>query len=264
MPRDNLFSVAEKRILVTGAAGHLGWALCSYLLREGATVFAVDSDTSGLERAKGKLSPGSDAMVIFPVDLSDEAARRELTESLARTTEFVDAVIFAAALVGTSDLAGWSVGFQEQSLDSWRRALELNLTAPFHLTQLLEPLLKKGTNPSIVNIGSIYGSMAPDWTLYEGLGLSNPAAYSASKAGLRQLTKWLASALAPTIRVNMVSPGGILRDQPEEFVSRYQARTPLRRMATEKEIVGQVVNLLSASGSYVTGQDIVVDGGMGV
>lgn len=262
MTNPSLFSLDGKRIVVTGAAGHLGRELCRYLVDDGATVYAVDSRKSALERAKRDIAPSSEAMVTLPADLTDKQARIRLGESLASATDFLDGAVFAAAFVGTSDLEGWAAPFEQQALRSWQFALELNLTAPFHLTQLLEQLLRRGNGPSIVNIGSIYGSMAPDWTLYEGLGLSNPAAYAVSKAGLRQLTKWLATVLAPTIRVNMVSPGGILRDQPAEFVARYNERTPLNRMATEIDIVGQVVNLLSDASSYITGQDILVDGGI--
>ena len=260
-----LFSVSEKKILVTGAAGHLGRALSGYLVANGATVYAVDRDREGLDRLKLETPPVSrNAMLPIAADLASEVDRTRAVRAVCDHTDSLDGVVFAAAFVGTSELEGWSVPFQDQHLDAWRLAIELNLTAPFHLTQLLEPLLRGGTDPSIVNIGSIYASMAPDWSLYDDLALSNPAAYSASKAGLRQLTKWLATLLAPDIRVNMVSPGGILRDQPEEFVTRYSARTPLGRMAEEQDVVGQVVNLLSASSSYITGQDIVVDGGVGL
>jgi NAD(P)-dependent dehydrogenase (short-subunit alcohol dehydrogenase family) len=98
--------------------------------------------------------------------------------------------------------------------------------------------------------------------LYEGLDMSNPAAYGASKGGLIQLTRWLASTLAPVIRVNMVSPGGISRGQDATFVERYSRKTPIARMATEHDIVGQVVYLLSGAASYVTGQNITIDGGI--
>lgn len=266
MIRQRLFSLEGKRILVTGAAGHLGRAVCDYLVRDGATVFAVDIDTRALERLQSELSPSGDCLVIFPADLAEEASRVEMATSVSQQTQHLDGVVFAAAFVGTSTADGWAGTFTDQTLPPWRAALEINLTAPFHLTQLLEGLLRKGNDPSIVNVGSIYGSKAPDWSLYEGLAMANPAAYAASKGGLVQLNRWLASVLSPAIRVNMVSPGGIIRGQPRSFIDRYEKKVALGRMATEQDIVGPIVALLGASSKYVTGQNLFVDGGfeMGV
>lgn len=264
MTSKGLFSLDGKKILVTGAAGHLGRALCEYLVSDGAVVFAVDIDTTALNRLQKELSPLGEPVVVLSADLADEVSRVSLAEAVIEHTQHLDGVVFGAAFVGTSSLDGWAANFTDQSLASWRAALELNLTAPFHLSQLLVSLLRRGTNPVIVNIGSIYGSIAPDWKLYEGLSMANPAAYGASKGGLIQLTRWLASVLAPDIRVNLVSPGGIVRDQPVEFVERYNQRSHLGRMATEQDVVGQIVNLLSRASGYVTGQVITVDGGFSV
>jgi len=264
MGSPSIFSLSGRKILVTGAAGHLGRALCEYFLSDGATVFAVDLNEKGLASLVSELKPAEGSFFAFAVDLSDEEKRAGLVEQLGARTESLDGAVFAAAFVGTSDLEGWAVDFVDQSVSAWRKALELNLTAPFHLTQLLEPFLSRGNGPSIVNIGSIYGSIGPDWSLYEGLDMSNPAAYGASKGGLIQLTRWLASTLAPGIRVNLVSPGGISRGQDANFVERYSRKTPLGRMATEHDIVGQVVFLLSPAATYTTGQNLTIDGGITV
>lgn len=263
MDSHTLFSLEGKKILVTGAAGHLGRVLCEFLVSDGATVFAVDINERGLDAMRVELDPSGSSMVTFCADLANESDRVALSQSVCEKTDSLDGAVFAAAFVGTSELEGWGVDFAEQSLDAWRAALELNLTAPFHLTQLLEGLLRRGTDPSIVNVGSIYGSIAPDWGLYEGLDMANPAGYGTSKGGLVQLTRWLASALAPDIRVNMVSPGGIAREQPETFAQRYAAKVPLNRMATEQDVVGTIVSLLGRSALYVTGQNLFVDGGFG-
>ena len=262
MGSPSIFSLRGRKILVTGAAGHLGRALCEYFVSDGAIVFAVDLNEKGLASLELELKPAEGSFFAFAADLSDEEQRAGLVAQVASQTESLDGAVFAAAFVGSSDLEGWAVDFAHQSVSTWRKALELNLTAPFHLTQLLEPLLSRGDGPSIVNIGSIYGSIGPDWSLYVGLEMSNPAAYAASKGGLIQLTRWLASTLAPGIRANMVSPGGISRGQDATFVERYSQKTPLTRMATEHDIVGQVVYLLSGAASYVTGQNITIDGGI--
>jgi NAD(P)-dependent dehydrogenase (short-subunit alcohol dehydrogenase family) len=103
--------------------------------------------------------------------------------------------------------------------------------------------------------------VGPDVGLYDGTQMGNPAAYAASKGGLLQLTRWLATVLAPGVRVNAISPGGVWRGQPEEFHQRYVARTPLRRMAREEDLKGAVAYLASDLSTYVTGHNLVVDGG---
>jgi NAD(P)-dependent dehydrogenase (short-subunit alcohol dehydrogenase family) len=156
---------------------------------------------------------------------------------------------------------GWAVPFAEQSIETWRKALEVNLTTPFHLVQGLFGLLQKSDSPAVVNLGSIYGTHGPDWDMYAGTSMGNPAAYSASKGGLIQLTRWLATTLGPRVRVNCVSPGGISRNQDEKFVKKYAARTPLARMAVEDDIVSAILFLSSLSSNYITGQNVEVDGG---
>ena len=156
---------------------------------------------------------------------------------------------------------GWSVPFEDQSVETWRRAIEVNLTAVFDLSQGLHSLLKASKGGSIINIASIYGMNGVDWSLYEGTSMSNPAAYAASKGGLIQLTRWLATTIAPEVRVNAIAPGGIFRNQPEGFVKRYEAKTPLGRMATEEDFRGAIAYLSSDLSRYVTGHVLMVDGG---
>jgi NAD(P)-dependent dehydrogenase (short-subunit alcohol dehydrogenase family) len=160
-------------------------------------------------------------------------------------------------------MIGWSGSLSSQSVDTWRRALEVNLTAVFDLSKGLLPLLEESKGSNIINISSIYGLQGPDWSLYEGTSMGNPAAYSASKSGLIGLTHWLATTLSPKVRVNAIAPGGIYRNQPKEFVERYSARTPLRRMATEDDFRGAISFLASDMSQYVTGHTLVVDGGWG-
>jgi short-subunit dehydrogenase len=117
---------------------------------------------------------------------------------------------------------------------------------------------------TIINIASIYGQYAPDWKIYDGTDMANPAAYAASKAGLIQLTRWMATTLAPGIRVNAISPGGVKNNQPKSFVDAYEERTPLGRMADYQDFVGAVTFLSTGMSKYVTGQVLNVDGGWGV
>ena len=154
--------------------------------------------------------------------------------------------------------------FEEQTIDTWRRAIEVNLTATFHLCQAFAPELRLSKGGNIINIASIYGEYGPDMGLYEGTAMGNPAAYAASKGGLLQLTRWLATTMAPQVRVNAISPGGVFRNQPELFVERYISKTPLKRMATEDDFRGTVAYLATGMSSFVTGQTLRVDGGWGV
>ena len=125
----------------------------------------------------------------------------------------------------------------------------------------LKNYLKTQRLSILYNVSSIYGLDGPDHSLYEGTSMGNPAAYAASKGGMIQLTRWLSTTLAPHIRVNSISLGGVFRNQPQLFVERYEKRTPLGRMATGEDFKGVIAYLASDLSKYVTGQDISVDGG---
>jgi NAD(P)-dependent dehydrogenase (short-subunit alcohol dehydrogenase family) len=194
-------------------------------------------------------------------DLEQACQREELVASVVQGGATLDVLINNAAFVGTADLAGWAVPLEQQRVDTWRRAVEVNLTAPFELCKSLAGAMRSSQGASIINVGSIYGTSGPDWRLYEGTGMGSPAAYAASKGGLIQLTRWLATTLAPHVRVNAISPGGVARNQPRAFVERYESRTPLGRMATEDDFRGAIAFLSSDLSRYMTGQNLMVDGG---
>ena len=256
-----LMSLHGRRILITGAAGWLGRTMADTLAELGATVLLVDRDTNALAQVAEDLRSrwAVDAQC-YEIDLEKQTQRSQLISAVRDSGEGLHVLINNAAFVGTSGLAGWAEPFADQSLETWRRALEVNLTAAFDLCQGFAPLLANARG-SIVNIGSIYGEFGPDWSMYEGTAMANPAAYSVSKGGLLQLTRWLATTLAPNVRINSISPGGIARNQPQSFVDRYEARTPLARMATEDDFRGAIAYLASDMSTYVTGQNLKVDGG---
>ncbi len=258
----DLFEMYGKNTLITGAAGNLGKLISSTCAELGSNLFLVDRNLEDLEILKNELKNSFKVGVkVFKVNLEIEQERKLFVENLKNDLQIVDCLINNAAFVGTSNLEGWAVDFENQSLDTWRRAFEVNVTAPFHLSQLLTSLLRNSSQASIVNISSIYGYLGPDWRLYENNNLANPAAYSCSKGALIQLTKWLATTLSPDVRVNSISPGGIYRSQPEPFFSRYKNKTPMKRMAKEKDFAGAIAYLVSNASEYVTGENLVVDGG---
>jgi len=260
-----LMNLTGRRALITGATGGLGKVMAETLAELGADLVLVDRPGSDSENLCTTLTDRWGVKVEhYFCDLELQEQRTELIAWAKSGGKGLNILINNAAFVGTSDLQGWAVPFEEQTVDTWRRALEVNLTAIFELCQGLAPLLKVADGASIINIASIYGIYGPDWSLYEGTSMSNPAAYGASKGGLIQFTRWLATTIAPSVRVNAISPGGVFRNQPEAFVQRYEAKTPLGRMATEEDFRGVVAYLASDMSKYVTGQNLAVDGGWGV
>jgi NAD(P)-dependent dehydrogenase (short-subunit alcohol dehydrogenase family) len=258
-----LMNLSGRRALITGANGGMGRVMAHTLAEMGADLVLLDLVGTPLNYiADGLTNEFKVNVAVRYCDLESQTEREILILKL-REIGGLDILINNAAFVGASDLQGWAVPFEQQSIKTWRRALEVNLTAAFHLCQGLMHLLQVSGRGSIINIGSIYGAYGPDWSLYEGTEMSNPAAYGASKGGLTQLTRWLATTVAPKVRVNAISPGGIARGQPSTFVGRYKARVPLGRMATENDFRGAVAFLASDMSAYVTGQNIAVDGGWG-
>lgn len=258
-----LMDMTGRRALITGGAGHLGRTMADSLAELGAEVLLVDVAGAPTQAVAEEITERRGTSVTALVcDIEAADARAALFEQVAPGG--LSVLINNAAFVGTSGLTGWAEPFAGQSVETWRRALEVNLTAAFHLCQLFAPVLGAGPGGSIVNIASIYGQWGPDYALYAGTAMGNPAAYGASKGGLIQFTRWLSTTLAPQIRANVISPGGIVRGQPESFVERYRARTPLQRMAMEDDFRGAVAYLASDLSAYVTGQVLAVDGGWGV
>lgn len=260
-----LINLKGRCALITGATGGLGTVMAETLAELGADLVLVDRPGMDFQSLTETLIQRWGIKIqCRHCDLEQQEQRAELMEWLKSSGESLNILINNAAFVGTSGLQGWAVPFEEQTVETWRRALEVNLTAVFDLCQGLTAKLRVAEGASVINIASIYGEYGPDWSLYEGTAMSNPAAYGASKGGLIQFTRWLATTIAPHVRVNAISPGGVSRNQPEKFVQRYEARTPLGRMATEDDFRGVVAYLASDLSSYVTGQNVSVDGGWGV
>jgi len=253
-----LTDLSGRGVLLTGGAGAIALAAAEALIEQGARIALTDVDAEACsERARhlGKQT------LSVPCDLADEAATRCAVQDAIRQLGGLDILIHCAAFVGTTKMPGWAVPFEEQSVSAWEAAMRVNLTAAFVLAQEARTALATSERGSIILVSSIYGMNGPDMRLYDGTNMANPAGYGASKGGLLQLGRYLATIFAPHIRVNTISPGGIWRGQPEQFVERYQRRTPLQRMGTEEDLKGAIAYLASDLSAYVTGHNLVVDGG---
>lgn len=257
----NMMDLTGRVAAITGGAGHIGRAMAEALAELGAKVALIDMAPNTGEIAQALSERFATEACGIAADLTDDTAIAALPAQVEACLGALDILIHNAAFVGTSGLTGWVTPFEEQSVETWRKAMDINLTVPFSLTQAALPLLRRSGRGSVIMVSSIYGLVGPDLSLYDGTAMGNPAAYSASKGGLLQLTRWLSTVLAPDIRVNAIIPGGVARGQPEAFTQRYVARTPLARMAIEDDFKGVTAFLAGDASAYMTGQSLAVDGG---
>lgn len=249
--------------VLTGGGGILGRAMTQRLTRDGWQVAVVDRDIKLAETAAALAeTPGSARA--YGCDIADKSALADLHTHIRKDMGEVQALICNAATKSDN----FFEPFENFPLEDWNYVMSVNLTAPMLCAQEFgAPMAARGAG-AIVNTLSIYGIVAPDQriydgSLYEGRAINTPAIYSASKAGLWGLTKYLASYWgASGVRVNAVTPGGVFSGQNNTFVQKYSARTMMGRMAEPHEIADAVTYLVSDHASYVTGQNLVVDGGL--
>lgn len=245
-----LINLRERKALVVGGAGHIGKAACETLRELEAEVAVLDL------KGEGEL--------FFPCDLGEEKTTRQTVQAAVRQLQGLDILIHCAAYVGTTKIPGWVVPFEEQTLEAWDQAMRVNLTSAFVLVQEVKEVLTRSGHGTVIFFSSVAGLIGPDNRLYEGTAMQSPAAYNASKGGLLQLTRYFATTLAPHVRVNAISPGGVWRNQPEAFHERYKQRVPLARMATEEDVKGAIAYLAGDLSQYVTGHNLVIDGGYSI
>jgi NAD(P)-dependent dehydrogenase (short-subunit alcohol dehydrogenase family) len=243
-----------------GACGVLGGAHARLLAEQEARLIIADRpESSVLQDASSMRIPG------IAIDVRQE---RDVIAGVRQAAEKyggLDGAIFNAAVTseGLSGAGDRFAPFEEYPLELWQKAIDVNLTGAFLFARETGKVLKAGAGGSLVNVASVYGVVAPDHRIYEGQPFKSFAAYSASKAGIIGLTRWLATWWGKdNIRVNCVSPGGVYNNHDERFTAAYGNRTPMGRMADREEITGILVYLLSDSSRYCTGQNFVIDGGL--
>lgn len=255
--------------VVTGGLGILGRCFCEGLAEFGANVAVVDLDEKEAANfAEGLSSHFGVKGLGIRCDVSDPES---VAGMVSRAVEFFGEVniLHNNAASKSVDLDAFFSPFEGYSLEEWRRVMSVNLDGMFLVAQAIgRQMAAQGKGGSIIQTSSIYGILAPDSRIYEGsfyLGrqINTPAVYSASKAGVVGLTKYLAAYWAPQgIRVNTLTPGGVESGQNDTFKERYSARIPLGRMGRAEELVGALLFLASDASSYMTGQNLIVDGGL--
>lgn len=237
----------NKIIIVTGGSGLLGNSIIDDIRSNGG--IAINAD----------IKSNIDNDPFFEnCDVTNQQSVEELIDSVVNKYGKIDGFV-NNAYPRTSD---WGTHFEQIKYDSWKLNVDLQLNSVFICCQSILKQMKKQKSGSIVNISSIYGSVGPDFNIYEGTEMTMPAAYSAIKGGIVNFSKYIASYFGSYgIRVNCVSPGGIFDNQPLIFISNYEQKVPLRRLAKPYEISPSVSFLLSDSSSYITGHNLLVDGG---
>lgn len=257
-----LMDLSGRKALVSGGAGYVGSVIAEGLVELGASVGLLDVDFEACQaRAQRLCTLRKQSAFAIACDLREEHQTRQAMRDVIRTLQGMDILIHCAAYVGTTERPGWAVPFEQQTVEAWDDAMRVNLTSAFVMVHEAKDVLAASGYGSVIFVASTYGLVGPDLSLYQGTRMANPVGYGASKGGLLQLMRHLATGLAPRVRVNAISPGGIWRNQPEVFHQRYVSRTPLGRMAREEDVKGAVAYLASDLSAYVTGHNLVVDGG---
>jgi NAD(P)-dependent dehydrogenase (short-subunit alcohol dehydrogenase family) len=238
----------DKIVVITGGNGLIGRALVKNAIAMGATVLNLEVNIE-TDWEKG---------LIF-CDVTNSKHIEEVFGNIISKFGKIDGWV-NNAYPRTND---WSSKFEDIKLESWQRNVDFQLNSTFSVCQLVLEQMKKQSCGSVVNIASIYGVVGNDFTVYENTGgMTSPAAYSAIKGGIINFSRYLASYYGEhNVRVNCVSPGGIKQNQNLEFIKNFEKKVPIKRMGTPEDIAPAVSFLLSDGASYITGHNLLVDGG---
>lgn len=263
------FSLKGKTVLITGALGFLGRSFCKAIADSGASLILIDLNDKECSDFAKQLQKNTENKIIgLGCDITDENALNNLTKKINDLSIGIDALVNAATY-SSSDQNKISASFEDYKFDDWKKMTAVNIDGAFLICRAVGSLMaNQGKGGSIILMSSIYGFLGTDHRIYErvnkGRGRhNNPAVYSASKGAILALAKYLATYWAgKNIRVNVLSPGGIENKQEQSFINDYISRVPLNRMGKADELIGALLFLASDSSSYVTGQNIVVDGGL--
>ena len=249
----NIFSCEGKTAIVTGGCGLIGKEIVKGLKEFGATVYAADINKEKLDKLADNVS-----VKYIHCDITSESSIKNVVDVVIQKEGKID-ILVNSAYPRTKD---WNLKFEDVPYASWKGNIDHHLGGYFIFCRDIAEHMKSKGKGAIINLASIYGIVAPDFSIYKNTEMTMPVAYSAIKGGIISFTKYLAAYYAKfNVRANSISPGGVFNDQPESFVKKYSEKTPLGRMAKKEEIVGAVVFLASEASSYVTGHNLVIDGG---
>ena len=237
----------DKLILVAGGSGLLGREIIRLITEQGGKAINLDLN---LTTSVASGTVGCNVTIPAEVDAAFELIGKHLDR--------IDGLI-NCAYPRTSD---WGLKMEAIPLASWQQNVDMQLNSTFYLSRLVAEKMKVQGQGSIVHLSSIYGMVGPDFSLYEGTEMTVPAAYAAIKGAIINFTRYMAAYYGPSgIRVNCLTPGGIFDNQRESFVKAYEKKVPLKRMGKPEDIAPAACFLLSPQSSYITGHNLVVDGG---
>jgi gluconate 5-dehydrogenase len=255
-----LFDLTGQVAIVTGAPGQLGEAMSEVLAELGANIVVVSRTKSECDVLAERLSNEYQKSISAPTDVTKP-------DEVSALIEYVQEEFGQIDILVNNAYSGETIPFEEMSIDEFQNGLDSALTSAFLMTREALPLLKSGG--AIINISSIYGIVAPDHSIYGDTDMNNPVHYGVAKSGIIQFSRWIATRYADEgIRANTLTPGGIYNpelksktDYEETFVPNYEESTPMGRMGTPEDLKGAIAYLASDASKWVTGQNIIVDGG---
>ena len=252
------FSLKGKVAYVTGGLGLIGSEISKAFASAGATVVILDIETDKDNQRVKKIQSKEHKIFFEYCDITDLKKIETKIDSFISKYSQIDIWVNCAYPI-TED---WGNKVENLSLDSWRKNIDFHLNSYAWFSKEVALRMKKKESGVIINIGSIYGVVGSDFTIYEGTEMTTPMAYSAIKGGIINFSRYLASYFGKyNIRINNVCPGGILANQNPIFIKNYNKRVPLKRMGKPDEIASVVLFLASDAASYITGETIMVDGG---
>lgn len=265
------FDLSGTVAIVTGGCGLLGKEFAKALASAGARVVIGDINSDQLKAVADEISQQIESSDIsaYLLDITNSQTISDFIGRIEKKHGRIDILVNSAAIDPKfekgSGLSEYT-SFEKFPLTAWDDSLKVNLTGAFQITQAVCGVMEKAGKGSIINIGSNYGLVGPDQRIYKRKGESNqpykPVVYSVCKSALIGFTKYLAAYYAGTdIRVNMLTPAGVFNNHDEEFMKKYSSRTTLRRMSRKNEYWGGIIFLSSDASSYMTGANLIVDGG---
>jgi NAD(P)-dependent dehydrogenase (short-subunit alcohol dehydrogenase family) len=258
---NNTFDLSDKVIVLTGGAGLLAWEFADALSVAGADLILADIREDECSRRAEVLSTqyNTNSVGTF-LDLTSRSSIEEMVARVRSKYAKIDVLINNAAY--NPQQREFHAPFLEFSLESWNKIIAVNLTGTFLCTQAVTKHMLEQGHGNVINISSIYGIMGADQRIYGSSGINSSVAYAASKGGIVNFTRYLSANFAGTnIRVNTLTLGGVFNDQDADFVAQYSARTHIGRMADRSDYRGAIVYLAADASSYMTGANMIVDGG---